>query len=157
MRTGDILTLRLDHIDWDAGRIQKVQSKTGVLLDVPLLEDVGLALVDYLKYGRPRSTYREVFLRCVVPVEPFADGAKLYSLIEKYRRRAGISVPAESRRGMHALRHTVASRLLEQGTPLHVISGVLGHLDANTTRGYTKIDIERLRQCALDTAEVPHA
>lgn len=157
MRASDIITLRLEHIHWDAGRIQKVQSKTGALLDVPLLEDVGQALIDYLQHSRPQSTYREVFLRCVVPIQPFNDGSKLGGIIDSYRRRAGITVTPESRRGMHALRHAVASHLLEHGTPLPVISGVLGHLDADSTRIYTKIDIDQLRRCALDAVEVPHA
>jgi site-specific recombinase XerD len=157
LRTSDIVTLRLEHIHWDAGRIQKVQSKTGVLLDVPLLEDVGRALIDYLQHSRPDSTYREVFLRCVVPIQPFDTNAGLANIIDGYRRRAGIAAPPESRRGMHALRHAVASHLLECGTPLPVISGVLGHLDADSTRVYTKIDVDQLRRCALDAVEVPHA
>ncbi len=157
MRSSDIVTLQLEHIHWDEERIRKVQSKTGVPLDVPLLEDVGLALIDYLKNARPKTPYREVFLRFVAPIRPFDDGGGLSSLIERYRLRAGISVPPESRRGMHALRHAVASHLLEQGTPLTVISGVLGHVDANSTRIYTKVDIERLRQCALEVMEIHHA
>lgn len=157
MRTSDLTTLRLEHIHWETGRIQKVQSKTGQWLDVPLLSDTGEALIDYLKYGRPPSAYREVFLTCSTPIRPFIDGTALYCLIERYVRRAGIAIPPDSRRGMHALRHAVASHLLEQGTPLEVISGVLGHVDSDSTRVYTKVDIERLRQCALDAVEVCHA
>lgn len=157
MRTSDLITLRLEHLQWEAGRIQKVQSKTGQLLDVPLLPDVGEALIDYLKHGRPPSAYREVFLRGVAPIQPLSTGGALYGLIQRYVRRAGVAMPPESRRGMHALRHAVASHLLEQGTPLEVISGVLGHVDSDSTRIYTKVDIDRLRQCALDVAEVDHA
>lgn len=158
MRVSDICTLRLEHIDWDAGRIQKPQSKTGQLLDLPLLEEVGWALIDYLQHGRPQRADREVFLTHEAPIHPFASGSSgLFTVMERYRRRAGIPAPPDARRGMHALRHAVASHLLEQGTPFSVISGVLGHIDADTTRVYTKIDIERLRECALESPEVEHA
>jgi site-specific recombinase XerD len=58
---------------------------------------------------------------------------------------------------MHSLRHTVASRLLEAGTPLETISAVMGHLSSETTWGYTKIDVEALRNVAIDLEEKPHA
>ena len=61
------------------------------------------------------------------------------------------------RRGLHALRHTVASRLLEEGIPLETISSVMGHLSLDTTRLYTKIDIEALRSVAIDPEEISHA
>jgi integrase/recombinase XerD len=150
LRAGDIRTLRLEQLDWEQASIHIVQGKTGVPLDLPLTEEVGLALIDYLRHGRPAATYREVFLRHNAPFEPFGQDNNLHSIITSYRRKAGIELPHQSRRGLHALRHTLASRLLEAGVPLHTIAGTLGHLSEETTRLYLRIDVKDLRQVALD-------
>lgn len=81
----------------------------------------------------------------------------LHNIVTTYRRRAGITLPAPHRRGLHSLRHTLASRLLEAETPLETISSVMGHVSEETTRLYTKIDIEALRRVAIDLEEVTHA
>ena len=110
-------------------------------LHLPLTEDIGTALIDYLRNGRPKTDHREVFLRANAPFEPFADNNNLHHIITTYRRRAGISLPAKNRRGLQSLRHTMASRLLEEGIPLESISSVMGHLSLETTRLYTKVHI----------------
>lgn len=157
MRVSDIRALSLDHLQWEQARIEMAQTKGGRPLALPLTEEIGTALIDYLRNGRPKTHHREVFLRANAPFEPFAKNNNLHHIITTYRRRAGISLPAQSRRGMHSLRHTMASRLLEQGIPLETISGVMGHLSVETTRLYTKIDIEALRRVAIDPEEVGHA
>ncbi len=55
----------------------------------------------------------------------------------------------KKKRGMHSLRHTLASRLLEKDTPLPIISDILGHIDTDSTAVYLKIDIKKLRECSL--------
>jgi integrase len=157
MRASDIRTLRLEHIHWGQARIEMTQSKGGAPLVLPLAEEIGNALIDYLRNGRPKTDHREVFLTANAPFEPFGRNNNLHNIITTYRRRAGITLPARSRRGLHSLRHTVASRLLEVGTPLETISSVMGHLSVETTRLYTKIDIEALRSVAIDPDEVTHA
>jgi site-specific recombinase XerD len=156
LRVGDIRDLRLDQLDWEHNRIRVVQSKTGMPLELPLPEDIGQALIDYLRYGRPEASHREVFLRHNAPFRPFGRNCNLYGIISLYRRRAGIKLPHQSRQGLHSLRHTLASRLLEAGTPLDVIAGVMGHLTPETTRQYLRIDVEALRRAALDPEEVFH-
>jgi site-specific recombinase XerD len=157
VRASDIRTLRLEHIHWGQARIEMTQSKGGAPLVLPLTEEIGNALIDYLRNGRPKTDHREVFLTANAPFEPFGRNNNLHNIITTYRRRAGITLPARSRRGLHSLRHTVASRLLEVGTPLETISSVMGHLSVETTRLYTKIDIEALRSVAIDPDEVTHA
>jgi site-specific recombinase XerD len=157
MRVSDIRALRLDHLQWEQARIEMTQTKGGNPLDLPLTEQIGTALIDYLRNGRPKTDHREVFLRANAPFEPFANNTNLHHIITTYRRRAGISLPSKNRRGLHSLRHTVASRLLEQGIPLETISSVMGHLSVETTRLYTKIDIEALRSVAIDPEELSHA
>jgi site-specific recombinase XerD len=60
----------------------------------------------------------------------------------------------KKRRGMHSLRHTVASVLLENDTPLSVISDIIGHPDTNSTAVYLKVDMNRLAECPLNFEEV---
>jgi site-specific recombinase XerD len=150
LRVGDIRSLCLDKLRWDSDRVELVQVKTGVPLTIPLTEEVGEALVDYLQHGRPTTKHREIFLRVNAPIEPFASNDNLHHIITFYRQRAGIGLDRPGCKGMHSLRHSVATRLLEVETPLEIIAGVLGHLSLESTQIYTKVDVETLRTAALD-------
>lgn len=156
IRAGDIRNLRLEQVDWEQACIHLVQSKTGVPLDLPLPDDVAEALIDYLRHSRPQVSHREVFLRQHAPFEPFGRNNSMYHIITTYRRKAGIELPKRSRRGLHALRHTFASRMLEAGISLDTIAGTLGHISPDTTRSYLRIDVNALRCAALDPEEVMH-
>ena len=59
----------------------------------------------------------------------------------------------KKRRGMHSLRHTLTSMLLEKETPLSVISDILDHADPDSTKVYLKVDLGKLKECALDLKE----
>jgi len=155
LRVSDICGLRLEHLHWSSDRIEMAQTKTGAALVLPIGEEVGRALIDYLQHGRPFTHHREVFLRLKAPVEPFSSNDNLYHILTFYRQRAGVSLPAQARKGLHSLRHTVATRLLETGTALETIATILGHLSLESTQIYAKVDIEALRRAALDP-EVLH-
>jgi len=150
MRVGDIRNLRLENLDWKGNRVEFQQVKTGVTVALPLTEEVGQAIVDYLQHGRPTTNYREVFLRVNAPIEPFANNNNLHSMITLYRQRAKVGLEREGCKGMHSLRHSVATRLLEVGTPLETIASVMGHLSLESTQIYAKVDINALRTAALD-------
>ena len=154
LRTCDIRGLRLEDIRWDEAKILIRQSKTGIPLVLPLTEEIGQALIDYLKHGRPESNHREVFLGAHAPFAPFGHSYNFHEILSQCRRLAGIKVPREGHWGMHSLRHTLATRLLERGTPLPVISDILGHRSMDSTQIYTKVDIPSLRGAALDPEEV---
>jgi integrase len=156
MRVGDIRDLRLEELRWDEARIERRQSKTGVPVALPLTEEIGEALIAYLRGGRPPTTRREVFLRHLAPFEPFGANDNLHQIVTTYRRRAGIKLAKNSHKGLHSLRHTVATRLLEAGVTLETISGVMGHISPESTRIYTKVDLAALRSAALDVEEVHH-
>jgi site-specific recombinase XerD len=132
-----------------------LQSKTRQPVELPLVPDVGWAVIDYLKYGRPKVDSDRVFVRHVAPFLSFSEGDHLEQLIRSYMEKAHIP-KLKKRRGMHSLRHTMASVLLEKETPLPVISDIIGHLDTNSTAVYLKIDMERLAQCPLDFEELIH-
>lgn len=151
LRAGDITHLTFDEIVWDKNLISKKQHKTSLPVVVPLPENVKLLLVDYIKNYRPDSRDRSVFI-CPDTYQCYCD-SELYYIANKYFRRAEISI-GNRRHGPHALRHSLASNLLKNNTPMPVITGILGHKDINTTSKYLSIDIESLRLCCL---EVPYA
>ena len=156
MRLGDIRALKLEHLNWEAATIEIIQSKTGAPLQLPLTEEVGKALIDYLRTGRPQTDRREVFLKLNPPFAPFSKNNHLYHIVTHWRKLAGIVFRSKQRRGLHSLRHTLATQLLRMETPLHVISEILGHATTASTLIYAKTDVEALRSAALDTEEVTH-
>jgi site-specific recombinase XerD len=157
IRVSDIRGLRLEHLHWDERRIELVQAKTGRPLVLPLTEEVGWALIEYLRHRPSFVAHREVFLWCKPPFRPFGHDNNLQYLVTKYRRQAGIAVPPRRAGGMHVLRHSLATRLLKVGTPLTTISDILGHASSESTLIYTKVDLPQLQTCALDPEEVHHA
>jgi site-specific recombinase XerD len=154
MRVGDIRSLTLDAINWPAAKIAITQQKTGTISELPMSDEIATAIIDYLQHGRPKTSHREVFLRSNAPHMPFGSNNNFYDIITRYRRLAGIELPPTSRRGMHSLRHTLATRMLVHGVPFETIASVLGHKSLDSTRIYTKVDIDALRSAALDLPEV---
>jgi site-specific recombinase XerD len=155
LRLGDIRTLKLDDLKWDRAAIEITQSKTGAPLCLPMTEEVGQALIDYLKSGRPRTAHRELFLRAQPPFTPFTDG-HFYYIVKYWRDLAGIHFRSKQHCGLHSLRHTLATQLLREHTPMHVISEILGHATTASTMIYAKTDVESLRGAALDPEELRH-
>jgi site-specific recombinase XerD len=156
LRLGDIRALTLDDLKWEAATIEITQSKTLVPLCLPLTEEVGEALIDYLKSGRPQTDQREVFLTLTPPFLPFSENNNLYYVVTYWRQLAGIRFRTKQRHGLHSLRHTLATKLLREQTPFHVISEILGHATTASTLIYAKADVEALRGAALNIEEVRH-
>jgi integrase/recombinase XerD len=152
MRCADIKNLQIEHFHWVERKIIFSQSKTKTPLILPLTSEVGWAVIDYLRYGRPKIESSYLFVRHMVPFGPFAEGDHLCQLIKKYMVIGHIPT-LKKRRGMHSLRHTMASMLLEKDTPLPVISDILGHIDTDSTAIYLKVDIKKLKECALSFEE----
>ena len=94
---------------------------------LPLLKDVGWAVIDYVRDGRPASDCPQVFLRHTAPIGPFSDQDHLHQILVKHARVAHVPVSEKRRHGMHSLRHTLATRLMEDGTPVEQIADILGH------------------------------
>lgn len=153
LRSKDIRTLRVENIHWREQRIVLVQSKTQQPLELPLLADVDEALTAYLRHARPACAAREIFLRHMKPIAPFANGNSHWAVMARALRTAGI-VDSRPRRGFHLLRHSLATQLLRDGVALDVISDVLGHTSVDATRRYTHVDLAGLRSVALSEGEV---
>ena len=153
LRCTDIKNLCFENFNWTEKKICFTQSKTGQPMELPLVPDVGWAVIDFVRYGRPKVDSSRIFVRHMAPFLPFAEGDHLDQLIRTYMVKAHIPMRGKHR-GMHSLRHTMASVLLEKDTPLPVISDIIGHLDTNSTAVYLKVDMERLAECPLDFEEV---
>lgn len=153
LRAADIRRLKLGDIDWQTHKVHLTTGKTGYEVDLPLLEDTGWAIIDYLKNGRPKTDCRCVFVRHVPPYGPIGSTATLDSALGRYMMKAGITINRNEHHGMHTLRNSLAKNMLDAGASLPIISQTLAHQDVNTTAIYLKIDLEGLRQCALDPDE----
>lgn len=153
LRVGDIRNLKIKDINWDRKLLSLVTQKTGRPLELPLLSDVGWAIIDYLKNGRPQTISDNLFIRHNAPYNRFSDSNTFDKTLSAYMNKAGIVMRGQ-KHGLHSLRSTLASLMLEKGTPLPVISEALGHQNINTTSIYIKVDIKGLRNCAIDPEEV---
>jgi site-specific recombinase XerD len=150
LRGVDVKRLRFADLDWPGNRLSVVQAKTGRRVQLPLLKDVGWAIIDYVRHARPASECPEVFLRHTAPIGPFSDQDHLHQILVKHARAAHVPLGEQRRHGMHSLRHTLATRLLEAGTPVEQIAEILGHQQVASTGVYLKSSLRLLAQCALD-------
>jgi len=149
LRTCEVAALRLDDIEWRAGRLRVPRPKTRTPIVLPLTQEVGAALVDYVQHSRPELPYREVFLRVRAPAGPLKPTA-VTEAFQGWTRRSGLPI---SYQGPHCLRHSLALHLLRQGTSLKAIGDLLGHRSTESTCVYLRLHVEDLRSVALDLPE----
>ena len=153
LRASDICELRFENIIWERNVIRFNQYKTGKPLELPLLPEIGNAMIDYLRYGRPVSPDSNFFIHVQTPYDRIHT-SDLGNLVRKYLTLAGINY-SNRKHGPHALRHCFASALLKEKVPLPVLSEALGHENMESTMFYLRIDINSLRKCALEVPPVP--
>jgi site-specific recombinase XerD len=145
LRSSEVLLLELDDFDWQAGSFS-VRGKGGRRTELPLPNDVGKAITEYLRYGRPVSASRRLFLRGKAPIRGFLGPSAIGSLVRNALRSAGITAPTN---GAHQFRHALATQMLRHGASLTEIGEVLGHRRPQTTKIYAKVDQDALRLLAL--------
>jgi len=151
LRRSDVEKLRFEEIDWNLSCISIVQTKTKRKLILPLLEDVGNAIIDYIQYGRPKLSEAETVF--VQHVPPFLGSIHAGNIITRYIALSGVNVD-NRKHGLHTLRHTLASRLLEKNISVYTISEILGHASIYSTNDYLHLDLDQLRRCALEIGEM---
>lgn len=151
IRSSDICNFKFANLLWERSTIVFIQVKTGNPVELPLTAEVGNAIIDYLKNGRPETKAKEVFIR---HTDPYVGLTKnhLYVICSKYMKKAGIIYDGR-KHGLHSLRHSLATNLLESEVSLPIISGILGHSGTSCTKGYLRVDLTLLRKCALDLPE----
>lgn len=152
LRASDISGLEFEHLLWSQNTISFQQHKTKETIRLPLTSDVGEALIDYIKYARPISKDTFVFLEKNYPHHPI-HSKRVSKTADRIILGSGVKV-GDRKHGSHALRHTMASMLLENQVSLPVISSILGHSSIQTSMCYLRIDIETLRQCAVEVPEI---
>jgi site-specific recombinase XerD len=145
LRASDVANLTMDAIDWRGRTIRIIQCKTRQPLALPLTDEVGTALEDYLRHARAKAPYRRIFLRHHAPAAPLSLQG-MSNTLRRASNTAGVKLQAA---GFHCLRHALALRLLRQGTPLKGIGDILGHRSTTSTSQYLRLDVEDLRHVAL--------
>ena len=153
MRASDICGLKFENLHWEKSTVEFVTQKTGKATVLPLTADVGNAIIKYLKEVRPASPDSHVFLRMQAPHTKL-NPAAMHSIVTKAFRDADIVVNHGRRHGPHALRASLATSMLENETPLPVISEALSHSTTDTTKIYLKVDMHHLRPLALDVPDL---
>jgi site-specific recombinase XerD len=141
LRCAEAAGLRLEDIDWSAGTVA-VRGKGGRTDRLPLPVDVGQALVDYLRRGRPETATRTVFVRAVAPFTAL-HSSSVSCIVGRAARRAGLGTVHA-----HRLRHTAATATLNAGATLEEVAQLMRHEGVATTFIYAKTDRTRLAQLA---------
>ena len=147
LRFSDVKNLKFENIDWQMNILNITQSKTGKIVTLPLLDNIGSAIIDYIKNGRPNVDSKYIFLN--KKDESFSSQFGFYHIFKKYLKLANIDISNKKYIGTYSLRHSLATTLLQNRTPLSTISGILGHTDMNNTAIYLKVDIPSLKECCL--------
>jgi len=146
LRRKEVTHITLDDIDWRSGILRIASSKSRRFSSLPLPEDVGKAIVDYLRDGRPPTEERQIFVchrhRIGRPLQSVAIG----NIIRRRFKRTGMEV---SSRGTHILRHTVASHMVQKGVTIKEVADLLRHRSLDTTVIYTKVNLPMLVEVAL--------
>jgi integrase/recombinase XerD len=142
----EVLGIRLEDLDWRVGVLRVRRPKTKVPIELPLLPAVAKALTAYLRWERPPAkSVHSLFLRKNMPYEPITSAAIRYR-IRYYAQLAGI--PAKVI-GAHAFRHSHASRQIDSGANVKVVSDILGHRSSSSTSVYVRVALNRLRAVTL--------
>lgn len=152
LRCSDIINLKFENINWEKSTINLKMVKTKKDITLPLLPEIGNAILDYLQYGRRKCDIDYVFISGRGAIAPVSSST-FYNVVKNHIRKAGIKT-SNRKEGPHTLRHSLATRLLKQGEPLPLISEALGHSDTQVTTVYTSIDFESLKACALEVLPI---
>jgi site-specific recombinase XerD len=145
LRAGEVVALNLDDIDWSTSQIM-IHGKGGTSAPLPLANDVGQAIADYLRADRPHCCTRRVFIRCRAPFVGLGNSSTVSALVRRALIQAGVE---SAHKGAHVLRHSLATNLLRQGGSLDEIGDLLRHQSPNTTAIYAKVDVTALHTLAL--------
>lgn len=154
LRAIDLANLELSDFDWERKIITVRQKKTRNTITLPLLNDIGWAVIDYIKNGRPQTDDPKLFIRLIAPYSGLGTSGSIERIFTDRMHDAGLRVKRVERCGIHSLRHTLGSLMLEKETPLPVISQILGHRSIQSTETYLRINMSGLAECPIDPEKV---
>ena len=148
VRSGELRNLRLEDIDWTAGLLHIKQSKSGRGRTLPLPQDAGALLVEYIQHERPDTAYRQIFITSTTPRRSIGE-CTTTTFVKVFLKRLGLDGPG---RGCHSFRHTAATIMVQNGASMKDVADVLGHRSLATTGVYVKLDEPSLHDVALPWA-----
>src|SRR6266404_1261421 len=151
LRSGELVRLTFDSIDWRNRTLRVRQAKTRQSLQLPLTDEAANVLIEYLRKARPESWRSELFLRGRAPCIPLAP-TSVNAALERRIRRSGLNLPRFS---PHVLRHSFATWLMHQGVGIKAIVDALGHRGIDSTSVYLRLNVDELRQVALPVPAAP--
>ena len=141
LRASDVARLRLTDLEWERGTL-RVVGKGRYEVRLPLPQDAGDALMQYLIARPELGATDHVFLRHIAPFKPFVSNHCVSGVVKRALKKAGVRTAAK---GAHLLRHTAATEMLRQGVPLDRIGLVLRHRSLDMTAYYAKVDVGLLK------------
>ena len=145
LRACDIVALNLADIDWLHGEIKLIQSKTTNPVALPLTQDVGDALMDYILNARPNTSSQRVFLRICAPYLPLTSAVTIGEIYEDCCIAAGLPV----NKRFHDLRRSLGTSMVSNGVSVYDVAQVFGDRNIESTKPYLSADLEHLKMCAL--------
>lgn len=149
LRSCDIAGLTFENICTNDNTIRLIQIKTCEPIAFPLLPEIKDALDDYTKHARPSSNEPYLFMNLPqLNVRPLTAN-NIYTIVSRIIDKSGVNTH-NKRRGAHALRSSLASQLLKEGNSYSVIQKILGHTSPEAAKHYVKIEVDKLRECALE-------
>lgn len=149
LRIHDILNIKNKDIDWVNNKITVYQSKNNNLNTLPLTKEVGWAIIDYIKNGRPITDNEYLFVKMVYPYEKMEQ----FTSFNKYFEKTGIEVEEDNKKGIHNLRHSLASNMLDTNTSIDIIASTLGDSIETTSNTYLRVADKQLKECVLEVNE----
>ena len=152
LRAGDIRNLKFENIDFEKNCIKLVQQKTNNQLFLPLIDEVKIPLLDYIKNGRRESEDKEyIFITMKAPYTKFSSSASMHTMVTNTMKEAKVNFE-NKKHGPHSLRHSLATNMINENIPLEDISSILGHESTNTTNVYISKDTTHLRELTLEVS-----
>lgn len=148
LRSGDIAELSFDKVNFYDNTIIFEQDKTKDPHVLYLVQDVKDALLDYINDGRPASEDNHIFMMHKAPYDSVSAIA-IHGIVSKGFRVANIDT-SNRKHGAHSLRSSLATDMVNTGEPYDQTRKILGHRSADAIKHYARLDVERLRLCALE-------
>lgn len=147
LRNKELRSLELQDIRWRASEVLVRCAKAKHDRVVPLLQEAGAALAEYVLHARPRASHPQIFLSYAPPVRPFACAASISRIVRSRLEQSGVKLAGPA--GAHLLRHSLATQLVRQRRPINEVADLLGHQSIDTTAIYVKVAVPQLAEVAL--------
>lgn len=151
-RAGDLLNLKFNNLDFTNNKINIIQNKTKIPLSLPMFDEIRYAFLDYLKNSRPTSNNDFIFVSYALNHQKYKNVVTFGNVVTKYLKLADVSIE-NKHHSSHSFRHSLATNLLLNNTPITSIESILGHSNVSSTEIYLQLDFNKLKDLCL---EVPY-